>query len=120
MDLKLKDKIVLVTGGAKGIGEGITLALAHEGAIPIVVGRKATDNLKVVEEINRAGGNAFQIEAELTSDKECKRTVELAIKQCWFTEYNIFHTGLYYIAYPFNPLEPNQLNSSCFIAELSN
>ena len=39
MDLDLKDKIIIVTGGAKGIGAGITKALAAEGAIPVVVGR---------------------------------------------------------------------------------
>jgi len=39
MDLLLKDKIIIVTGGAKGIGEGIVKVLAKEGAIPVIVGR---------------------------------------------------------------------------------
>ena len=34
MDLGLKDKVIIVTGGAKGIGEGISRVLAAEGAIP--------------------------------------------------------------------------------------
>ena len=34
MDLKLKDKVILVSGGAKGIGEAIVKVLAAEGAIP--------------------------------------------------------------------------------------
>ncbi|VBB09588.1 short-chain dehydrogenase/reductase sdr [Lucifera butyrica] len=41
MDLQLKEKVVFVTGGGKGIGSGITLALAREGAIPIVLSRSA-------------------------------------------------------------------------------
>ena len=39
MDLQLKDKIVLVTGGAKGIGAAIVRTAAAEGAIPVIVDR---------------------------------------------------------------------------------
>lgn len=39
MDLYLKDKVVIVTGGNQGIGSGITLQLAREGAIPIILSR---------------------------------------------------------------------------------
>ena len=41
MDLQLKDKVVIVTGGAKGIGAAIVQACAAEDAIPIIVGRDA-------------------------------------------------------------------------------
>ena len=37
MDLHLTDKVIIVTGGAKGIGAGIVKVLAAEGAIPVVV-----------------------------------------------------------------------------------
>ena len=39
MDLHLKDKVVIVTGGASGIGAAISLALAQEGAIPVIFGK---------------------------------------------------------------------------------
>ena len=39
MKLDLEQKVFIVTGGAKGIGEAITLELASEGAIPVIVGR---------------------------------------------------------------------------------
>ena len=39
MDLGLKGKIIIVTGGSKGIGSGIVSVLLEEGAIPIIVGR---------------------------------------------------------------------------------
>mgnify|MGYP000064715991 CR=1 FL=1 len=73
MDLKLKDKVIIVTGGAKGIGEGIVELLASEGALPAIVGRNEDDNNEVLRKIN---GRGFQAVAELTRPEECKRAVE--------------------------------------------
>lgn len=81
MNLNLKDKVIIVTGGAKGIGEGISKTLANEGAIPVVIGRKKEDNEKVVFEIKSSGGKAFQVEAELTKPEECKKAVDLTLKE---------------------------------------
>jgi L-fucose dehydrogenase len=75
MDLDLKEKIIIVTGGAKGIGEGISKALAAEGAVAVIIGRNETDNLKTVNEIRVDGGKAFQIVAELSKPEECENAV---------------------------------------------
>lgn len=80
MELHLENKVVIVTGGAKGIGEGIALKLAEERAIPVIVGRNKADNELVVNRIKSMGGQAFQVEAELTSNDACKQAVE-AIRQ---------------------------------------
>ena len=77
MDLQLKDKVVIVTGGAKGIGAGITRSLANEGAIPVVIGRNAEDNDAIIKEI----GAGFGITAELTHPDECARAVKEAIEK---------------------------------------
>ncbi|RIV23563.1 SDR family oxidoreductase [Fibrisoma montanum] len=76
MYLNLEDKIILVTGGAKGIGEGISTVLAAEGAIPVIVGRNEADNQQVVDAIQASGGKAHQFVAELTRPDDCKRAVE--------------------------------------------
>jgi L-fucose dehydrogenase len=81
MDLQLKEKVILVTGGAKGIGEGIVKVLAAEGAIPVIVGRSEEDNLKTVAEVQAAGGQAFQVVAELTRPDECEKAVQAALRQ---------------------------------------
>lgn len=76
MDLLLKNKIVIVTGGAKGIGLGITETLAAEGAIPVILGRKQADNLKVVETLQAKGLQAGQVAAELSDPPQCRTAVD--------------------------------------------
>jgi L-fucose dehydrogenase len=80
MDLNLKDKVVIVTGGAKGIGRAVVIALAKEGAIPVIVGRKKADNERVREEVAQLGANALAIEAELSIPEACKQAVEETLR----------------------------------------
>ncbi len=75
MDLQLKDKVIIVTGGAKGIGEGISRMLAAEAAIPVIVGRNENDNLQTVQAIEAGGGKAFAVTAELSIPGQCKQAV---------------------------------------------
>ena len=81
MDLLLKNKVIIVTGGAKGIGEGIVKVLAAEGAIPVIVGRSESDNKKAVAEIEGNGGQAFQVEAELTDPAAAEKAVDAVVKK---------------------------------------
>ena len=81
MNLNLQDKIIIVTGGAKGIGEGISRVLAAEGATVAIVGRNESDNQKVVASIAQTGGKAVGIVAELTQPEACKLAVEQVMAQ---------------------------------------
>ncbi|MEI9945743.1 MAG: SDR family oxidoreductase [Chitinophagaceae bacterium] len=78
MNLNLTDKIIIVTGGAKGIGEGIVKLLAAEGAVPVIVGRNEKDN---AETLSAIGGKGLQVVAELTKPEECERAVKEVIKK---------------------------------------
>ncbi|MEK9608789.1 MAG: SDR family oxidoreductase [Flavobacteriaceae bacterium] len=79
MDLKLKEKIILVTGGSKGIGHAISHVLAADGAIPFIVSRDEKSILQTKEEIEKKGGKCAFAIAELTDPEQCKRAVEKAI-----------------------------------------
>jgi L-fucose dehydrogenase len=82
MDLSLRDRVIVVTGGARGIGEGIARLLAAEGAVPVIVGRDAADNETVVHAITAEGGRAYAVQAELIHTDECRRAVAFAVAQC--------------------------------------
>jgi L-fucose dehydrogenase len=77
MNLHLKDKIIIVTGGAKGIGEGIVKVLATEEAIPVIVGRNEEDNKKLLAQI----GKGFQVVAELANPLHCKLAIDSIAKE---------------------------------------
>ncbi len=78
MNLHLDQKIIIVTGGAKGIGEGIVKTLAAENAIPVIVGRYEKENLKTLADI---GNKGFQVVAELTRPEECENAVKKIIEK---------------------------------------
>lgn len=79
MDLHLTDRVILVSGGAKGIGDAISRVLAGEGAIPVIVGRNRLDNEAAVARIAALGGQAWAVEAELTRTEECRKAVEATV-----------------------------------------
>lgn len=81
MNTQLNNKVVIVTGGAKGIGKGIVEVLAREGAIPVIVGRNAQDNEVVVQEVIAAGGQCWQVAAELSQPEECEKAVQAVVQQ---------------------------------------
>lgn len=81
MNLNLKDKIIIVSGGAKGIGEGIVRVLANEGAIPVIIGRNSADNLILVNSLEKEGKKSYQFTAELSDPEQCKTIIaEIANK----------------------------------------
>jgi L-fucose dehydrogenase len=79
MDLLLKNKVIIVTGGAKGIGEGIVRVLAAEGAIPVIVGRNEEDNLKLLDELRIIGTESFQVTAELNLPGESEKAIKAVV-----------------------------------------
>jgi len=81
MDLNLKDKVIIVTGGSKGIGYGITQSLVKEGAIPVIISRNKESVLKVIKEIEGNGGEIFYAIAELTDPDQCKSAVDSVIEK---------------------------------------
>lgn len=79
MDLSLTGKVIIVTGGAKGIGEGIARVLAKEGATVVIVGRSEKDNHETVAAIEKNGGTAWPVTAELSDPASCKNVADAVL-----------------------------------------
>ncbi|NVK53558.1 MAG: SDR family oxidoreductase [Flavobacteriaceae bacterium] len=80
MDLNLKNKVIIVTGGSKGIGLGITESLLKEGAIPVIISRNKASAEAVVNKIKSEGKQASYVIAELTDPEQCKNAVHKTIE----------------------------------------
>jgi L-fucose dehydrogenase len=76
MDLKLKDRVFIVTGGAKGIGEAIVLTLVEEGAIPVIVGRSKEASADLKKRIDAQNGRCLVINKELGKKDICASIIE--------------------------------------------
>lgn len=69
--MRLKDRVAIVTGGAKGLGRTFALKLAEEGAKVMVVTRKDMDNLReTVRQIQTAGGEADFFQADVAQEED--------------------------------------------------
>lgn len=71
--MKLRDKVALITGGNSGLGRGIALAYAREGARVAVSGRNEERLKKVVQEIEKLGAEVLGIKADVSSSKDVQR-----------------------------------------------
>lgn len=80
MDLELKDKVIIVTGGAKGIGAAIVRACAAEGAIPVIVGRDAEAGKQLQAEVEKGGSRCGLISVDLATPESCEQSVSQTLE----------------------------------------
>lgn len=69
----LKDKVVVITGGAGVLGAGFTNALAKQGAKVAILGRDLVKAQKLAEEINNAGGKAMGVSADVCDEASLRK-----------------------------------------------
>jgi meso-butanediol dehydrogenase/(S,S)-butanediol dehydrogenase/diacetyl reductase len=79
--MDLKDNVAIVTGGARGIGRGIALALAREGVRILIADLPATsaDRERTLAEIAALGGQAAAVDADVRDFAQCQAMVQAAL-----------------------------------------
>jgi NAD(P)-dependent dehydrogenase (short-subunit alcohol dehydrogenase family) len=91
---RLKDRIALVTGGGRGIGRAIALAMASEGARVAVTARSAGELEEVVGTIRTKNGQALAVPADLSERAGCRQVVETVTKQWGPVEILVNNAGV--------------------------
>jgi len=75
MELGLSGKVVVVTGGASGIGAAVSEVLAEEGAVPVVLARRTPED-GFLARLSARSSRAGWVKADLSRDEDCRRAVE--------------------------------------------
>lgn len=80
--MRLKNKVAIITGGAKGLGRAFALKMAQEGARVMVVTRKDLDNLKeTVAQVKAMGSQASLFQADVTNPEEMQEMAKKTVDQ---------------------------------------
>ena len=79
--MKLKDRVAIVTGGSRGIGRGITLKLAEEGAHVVIASTTLEPALAAAEEVKAMGRRALAIQTDVSSFDSVKQAVANTLEE---------------------------------------
>ncbi len=95
MDLGLKGKGAIVTGGSMGIGAAIALGLSREGCnVAINYRRHDAEAKKIVEEINAMGRKGLAIKADVSSYADAQNMVEDVVKELGKLDILVCNAGI--------------------------
>ncbi len=93
--MKLKDKVVIVTGGGSGIGRAIALAFAAEGAKVVVADCRGEAAEDAVQEINKRGGEALAIKVDVSNSEEVDRLITEAVDRLGRLDIMVNNAGIF-------------------------
>lgn len=80
MNLGLKDKVIIVSGGGSGIGAAISTCLTAEGATPVIFARSAPDD-SFMQSLHDLNPDALFIQVELSLDHQCEAAVKKVVER---------------------------------------
>jgi NAD(P)-dependent dehydrogenase (short-subunit alcohol dehydrogenase family) len=78
--MRLKDKVAIVTGSSKGIGEGIAKVFSKEGAKVVITCRHDEEGQKMVDSIKTLKGDAIFVKTDVTKSQDIQNMIDVCIK----------------------------------------
>ncbi len=94
--MSLAGQTALVTGGSKGIGRAICLALAKEGANIIIAARNESEIKETIDRLKAMGSRALAIRADVQSEEDVRRLISTTIDKCGRLDILINNAGVAY------------------------
>lgn len=79
--MRFRDKVVIVTGGASGIGRAAALAFAREGARVAVADKEAQGGERTVADLHAAGGDGVFMRCDVTSASDVEKLIERTVRE---------------------------------------
>ena len=92
--MKLRDKVAIIAGGTKGIGLGIALEFAHEGARVVIGGRDVSTGARGLEAIRAAGGEAFFVPCDVSRMSDLEHIVDAAVERYGRLDIYVANAGI--------------------------
>ena len=81
MEFSSKDKVALITGASRGIGQAVAIGLAQAGADVVIASRKLPDLEKVAEEIKKTGRKCLPVAAHVGKMEEISNLVKKVLEE---------------------------------------
>jgi NAD(P)-dependent dehydrogenase (short-subunit alcohol dehydrogenase family) len=95
--MKLKDKVIIVTGGGRGIGRAASVALAENGAKVAIVAKTNAEINSVADEINSDGNIALPIMCDVSDEKQVKEMVKIVNRELGIVDVLINNAAIFFI-----------------------
>ena len=92
--MRLKNKVAIVTGSGKGIGEGIALCFAEEGAKVVVNDLSEPDARRTVDTIKNEGGQAVAVVGNVASRDVAQKMADVAVKEFGTVDILVNNAGI--------------------------
>jgi 3-oxoacyl-[acyl-carrier protein] reductase len=108
--MRLKDKVVIVTGGGVGIGKAYAQGLAKEGAKVVVADIQEAEAKKVAADIQQSGGEAIAVSVDVASPEKTQSMAQAALKRYGRIDALVNNAGLYSALKkkPFMEIDPEE------------
>lgn len=103
--MKLNNKVAIITGASKGIGKGIGIRYAHEGAAVIVASRSMDLLSAIADEINSEGGQALALKVDVRRSESIQGVVDKAVEKFGRLDIMVNNAGIS-MARPSEDLSP--------------
>ncbi len=99
INMRLKDKVAIITGAARGIGAAFAIGFGKEGA-KVVIG-DIRDGQKIVDTIEKAGGQALYLKTDVTKQDQCNALAQAAVDRFGAIDILINNAGTLVTIKPF-------------------
>ena len=110
--MQLEGKVALITGAGSGIGKAAALLLAREGAKTAILSRSEDELNKVAAEIERGGGEALVLTADISQPEAMERAVQQIVQRWQRLDIVFANAGINGVWAPIEQLSPEEWNQT--------